>query len=350
MSDAYRTNPFFRGGWFQQDGSCRFTGRIVGTEATVGSDEVGKLLCLYHASQPRSKGAIVESVIDSSGIERDAVDADFDWLLDRGFLVPAEQYNDAIKQWVENGWRFALYYHESLRETPSESDDKPQVVREARSKRGSSVQETTNHPCSREATVELPPPAPFPDRPLEDVLLQRQTCRNFSGGSISPPELSAILECRFLAEDGVGSTAPDEFHVYPFISRVDGIPSGIYEYRQDRHGLVPIDQSYTSEELDELIVELVIGQPYAKKSAVYLFFTIDFPSFATHDTHPGDLRAVYLLLSRIAHTAILNATALDIGTFQTAAFGDSKVASVLRSERLAEAPGYMLSFGHNLQS
>jgi nitroreductase len=47
----------------------------------------------------------------------------------------------------------------------------------------------------------------------------------------------------------------------------------------------------------------------------------------------------------MAHMALLAATALGVDTFQTAAFEDSHVASVLQTTRLEEGPGYVLTFG-----
>lgn len=356
MATTYQISPFFRGGWFQRADDPGFVGEVIGSDATIGSDDVGKLFCLYAAADPKTRAEVVGRVVDELGVDESVVKSDFDWLLDRGFLIPSGEYDDAIDRWLDNGWRMALYFHEYVSEAYSEGDvpPRPDDANDGGLSRGEtcllgSASDTRGDRNGNGDLQRLPSPPPLPDRPVENVLRERATCRDFSGRPVTTEALSAILKRGLLADPGVVSMAVRRsayFRVYPFVSRVEGLPSGIYEYVPDEHGVVPLDRSYGPEEIDELIERLIVGQSHADRAGVSLFVTIDFPTLHERTAHSRGLPTAYLLLSQMAQMALLAATALGVDTFQTAAFEDSHVASVLRTTRLEEGPGYVLTFGH----
>lgn len=344
MAVRYQISPFFRGGWFQREGRLGFVGEVVGTDATVESDDVGKLYCLYHASEPKTKEEVVGAVA-SKGIEEAVAKADFDWLLDRGFLVPEGEYDDGIDRWIENGWLFALYFHEYVSGAYSESDVPARPVEGNDTCLSGSASDARSSGELRQ----LPTPPSFPDRPIDEILRERATCRDFSGRPLSIEEFSAILEHGLTGDPGVDAMAARRstfFRVYPFVSRVETLSAGIYEYVPAEHGVIPLDRTYSAEEIDELMTQLIVGQSHADRSGVSLLVTIDFPSIYERASHSRGLPTAYLLLSQMAQMALLAATAFGVDTFQTAAFEDSAVASVLGSDRLVEGPGYVLTFGH----
>lgn len=345
MAERYQISPFFRGGWSRREPEPGFVGEVVGRDPTVGSDDVGKLFCLYHASEPKPKEEIVRAVVDGAGVEAEAARSAFDWLVEHGFLVPEGAYDDAIDQWLENGWLFALYFHEYVAETYSERDTPPRTVEGD----GTCPFGPARDEWSDDEFRQLPSPPPFPGRPLDEILCERATCRDFSGDPVSVEELSAILQYGLLGDADAGSPLTPRstyFRVYPFVSRVETLSAGVYEYVPSEHGVVPLDRSYDSEEIDRLLTRLIVGQPYAEQAGVSLVVTVDFPTICEDVYRARRLPAAYVLLSQMAQMALLTATAFGIDTFQTAAFEDSHVGSVLRTRPLEEGPGYVLTFGH----
>ncbi|PSP79157.1 hypothetical protein BRC81_06735 [Halobacteriales archaeon QS_1_68_20] len=347
MTTRYRTNPFFRGGWGQREDDPAFVGNVAGRDPIVGGDDVEKLYCLYWATEPRSRDELVGALVDDLGLDADAAEASFDWLREQEFLLPAAEYGENVTQWIDNGWRFALYYHEYVNGA-TDGDAGPVEPGGDESSLGGPADRTR----TGEDLVELPSPPSFPEQSVGDVLFDRETCRDFSGDSIAAEKLSGLLERGLAGDPGAAAIAARRstyLNVYPFVARVEGVEPGIYRYLPEAYGLQPVDLAYDAEELDELVTQLIVGQDYAERAAVTLFVTIDWPALRRETTHPRGLRTAYVMTSQLAHVALLAATAYGLDTFQTAAFEDTDIASVLRTNRLREAPGYVLAFGHGIE-
>jgi hypothetical protein len=343
MDPHYQTNPQFRGGWFKEDAYTKFTGEVIGGDENIDSGDVAKVVVLHYSSEPRTKDEIVDKQCKELNITRQKARSNFYWLLSSDFLMVESDINESVTDWIDNGWRFALYYHSSIHTKRNLTQNRS--PRDVRSATGAK----TRNPNYASSTS-LPPWSSLSDTTLDEILYKRTTCRDFSGQFISIRDLSSILENGVITDT---RTIPDEysnsieFNFYLFVSRVKDLPSGIYEYVQSTHELGIISQKYDTEGIDELVTSLIAGQPFIKGSSVSMFITVNFSSLDGDPPIPGKLQTIYILTSRIAHMAILSATALGIDTFQSAAFEDSKIASMIGSNKLTEGPCYVLSFGYS---
>jgi SagB-type dehydrogenase family enzyme len=115
--------------------------------------------------------------------------------------------------------------------------------------------------------------AGLPDAPLEKVILRRGSSRRFTGGSISFPELSTILEAstRGIPADFYGPQPSFLNRVYLIANAVDGLPAGSYWYDPDRKALTVLQQGDFRGEAGAL----ALGQELAADASANIYFMID---------------------------------------------------------------------------
>lgn len=192
------------------------------------------------------------------------------------------------------------------------------------------------------ATVELP--FVEHDGALYDLLRARKTTRGYDRGQrMTVDELAVAL----YAVWGCHGTAPiigDLFclkrtspsggclhpvEVYPLVSGVDGIDSGLYHYNVRDHSLELIE-ALPEREAVELAASFVCGQAYFGSAHVTFVMTARFPR--NHWKYPKQQKAYPVILMDAAHlsqTLYLVATDLGLGAFVTAA-----INGLLIEERL----------------
>lgn len=93
-------------------------------------------------------------------------------------------------------------------------------------------------------TIALPKPAVTGGMPLQQVLQERRSRRDFSDKAVSLQKLSQLLWSAqgITGEDGKKRTAPSAYEVYPIVMyavvrNVSGLEPGLYQYIPETHSL-----------------------------------------------------------------------------------------------------------------
>jgi putative peptide maturation dehydrogenase len=199
------------------------------------------------------------------------------------------------------------------------------------------------------ATVELP--LTHPAGGVYDALHGRKTTRGYDRAQrLTIEELATTLHTVW----GCHGTAPiigDLFclkrtspsggclhpvEVYPVVSGVAGIDSGIYHYSVRDHALELIER-LSAEEAVEVATTFVCGQAYFGSAQVTLVMTARFPR--NHWKYPKQQKAYPVILMDAAHlsqTLYLVAGDLGLGAFVTAAINALAIEERLGLDGITE--------------
>lgn len=198
-----------------------------------------------------------------------------------------------------------------------------------------------------------------PWQPLDDLLAQRVTCRNFDvARPLSLALLSRMLERVFAAQgvsrqgEGVeflkkhtpsgGSLHATE--AYLLVQRVEGIASGLYHYRPTDHALRPLPAP--AQPLDEFARNVLAGQHWFAQAPVLVIYAPRIPrSHWKYRNHPKAYRALMLDVGHLSQTLYLSATDLGLGAFVTSAINEVQLEQALGLAPLAEGPFAVGGFG-----
>jgi len=186
---------------------------------------------------------------------------------------------------------------------------------------------------------------------LYDALAARKTTRGFDraqkltveelavalyevwGCHGTAPILGDILCLKRTSPSG-GCLHPVE--VYPLISGVNGVDSGLYHYNLRDHALELIER-IAEEEAMELATTFVCGQAYFGSAQVTFVMTARFPR--NHWKYPKQQRAYPVILMDAAHlsqTLYLVAGELGLGAFVTAAINSLDIEERLGLDGVTE--------------
>jgi len=181
---------------------------------------------------------------------------------------------------------------------------------------------------------------------LQSVLLRRQTCRAFVGGSIDIELVSDALYTTFGAVHGnersdlkslgllpVGyrRTSPSGGGLHPsepylVALRVDGLEPGIYHYSSDRHRLTPVRGAIEQGQLGHLLC----GQNFCEEMAYGIFITSDFSKLWWKYPHSRAYRVALLDIGCLAQTFQLVCTAQGTQSWLTGYFRDHQINHLLK--------------------
>ncbi len=197
-----------------------------------------------------------------------------------------------------------------------------------------------------EATViKLPPPRYESKTSLEQALLKRRSVREYSDAPLLLHELSQLLWAAqgITSRDGL-RTAPSAGALYPLevyvvAGRVEGLPSGVYQYRPRDHELALIVSGDKRREL----YEAALQQEWVREGAASLVFSAVYERTTWRYGERG-IRYVHMEVGHAAQNVCLQATALDLGTVVVGAFHDDRVKRILHMPD-EEQPLYILPVG-----
>lgn len=209
--------------------------------------------------------------------------------------------------------------------------------------------------------IRLPVPSGLPVDSLADALVQRKTCRSFTGKAVSLGDISTLLylSLGYLKEreDDIDETVAEGLTArrsspsggglnacegFLHVQNVDGLAPGLYAYHPADHAL-----SFVSTLPDSPLGQLLCGQHFINNLPVGLFITARFDKLWWKYQHSRAYRMAYVEAGHISQTFQLVATALGLGTWLTGALTDDQVEALLGLEDSAEQPLFFVGCGQS---
>jgi SagB-type dehydrogenase family enzyme len=187
------------------------------------------------------------------------------------------------------------------------------------------------------------------------VLLARRSWRRFGPRPITEPDLSALLGLTWGTQRWVRhpanldlrlktSPSPGASHsieAYVCVRRVSGVPSGLYRYLSDTHGLARIGDAWPDDEL----VEKLGKQEWIAGAAAVFFQSSRFDRVQWKYRNPRTYRSIFIEAGHFCQTFCLVATWLKLAPFCTAAFSDSAIEQSFGLDGISEAVLYAMGVG-----
>lgn len=209
--------------------------------------------------------------------------------------------------------------------------------------------------------INLPAPCALNDDSLGKVLLQRKTCRSFTGAAITLNDVGTLLYLTlgYLHErenDRDDSIAPglsarrsspsagglNACEGFLLVQNINGLEPGIYAYHPADHTLSrvnPLPQP--------AIGQLLGGQHFINNLPLGLFITARFDRLWWKYEHSRAYRMAFVEAGHLSQTFQLVATALGLNTWLTGAFADQQVEALLNIEGDAEQPLLFVGCGQS---
>jgi SagB-type dehydrogenase family enzyme len=201
------------------------------------------------------------------------------------------------------------------------------------------------------------PRRPLPMRdPVEDVFAARRTHHEFGATPIRVDALATVLGYTFAPQrflDGgvfgpqqarVSASAGGRHEVECYVAVFDvvGVPPGLYHYAPEVHRLELLDAAVDRHR----IAGLVYGQEPAYRGAFTCLTTTVAGRLSWKYRHPRAYRLWMYDAGHYGQTFALACTALGLAPFQTVAFHDSGVESMLGLDADEEFATYLLAAGN----
>lgn len=205
----------------------------------------------------------------------------------------------------------------------------------------------------------LPKPSCLPEASLTNVLINRKTCRTFTGEAISLEAVSTLLylslgylhertndidesvaeglQARRSSPSGGGLNACEGFLQ---VQHVAGLKPGIYAYHPTEHAL-----SFVNPLPFEPLGHLLCGQHFINNLPVGLFITSRFDKLWWKYEHSRAYRMAYVEAGHISQTFQLVATSLGLNTWLTGALTDDQVEALLGLVDSPEQPLFFVGCG-----
>jgi SagB-type dehydrogenase family enzyme len=213
------------------------------------------------------------------------------------------------------------------------------------------------HPAC--ALITLPNPPCLPEGCLSNALIDRKTCRIFTGEAVSIEVVSTLLylslgylrerasdidECiaegldaRRSSPSGGGLNACEGFLL---AQNVIGLEPGLYAYHPKEHAL-----SFVKPLPSLSLGHLLCGQHFISNLPVGLFITSRFDKLWWKYGHSRAYRMAYVEAGHISQTFQLVATSLGLKTWLTGALTDDQVEALLGLEDSPEQPLFFVGCG-----
>jgi SagB-type dehydrogenase family enzyme len=203
----------------------------------------------------------------------------------------------------------------------------------------------TTSKTAADKTLLLPPPKTGSRFSLERVLLVRRSIREYTREPLTLFELSQLLwSCQGITSTEGFRTTPSAGAVFPLeiyavVSRVEGLPPGVYHYLPERkeHRVKLIKRGSIGKQLFELSTQ----QDFIKRVAVNLVIAT-VTSRMEKQYGEAALRLVLMEMGHAVQNVHLQAEALGLGSVAVGYLQEAEVRELLGIE--AE-PLYMVSIG-----
>lgn len=188
-----------------------------------------------------------------------------------------------------------------------------------------------------------------------DVLLNRRSYRSFTAQPLELQDFACLLHIvfgpqRFVDAGSFGTlqlkTTPNagarhEIECYVIAFNVLGIPPGLYHYDSLAQALEALPVNICREQISDIMYD----QPMAETAPMICLTTAVTERSAYKYQHGRAYRLLFYNVGHLGQTFALTATALGMGTFQTAAFRDSVADDLLGIDGSSEFVTYVLGCG-----
>ncbi|MFP3675960.1 SagB family peptide dehydrogenase [Pseudomonas sp. SIMBA_041] len=209
--------------------------------------------------------------------------------------------------------------------------------------------------------ISLPKPGCLPQSTLANTLIDRKTCRTFTGEPLSLEAVSTLLylSLGYLREreddvdesiaEGLGArrTSPsggglNACEGFLLVQNVSGLKPGLYAYHPSEHAL-----SFVNPLPGRPLGQLLCGQHFINNLPVGLFITSRFDKLWWKYEHSRAYRMAYVEAGHISQTFQLVATSLGFNTWLTGALTDDQVETLLGLNDSAEQPLFFVGCGNS---
>jgi SagB-type dehydrogenase family enzyme len=207
--------------------------------------------------------------------------------------------------------------------------------------------------------IELPKPSCLPEGSLANTLIDRKTCRTFTGDALSLEVVSTLLylSLGYLREredtidencvEGLGArrTSPsggglNACEGFLLVQNVIGLNPGLYAYLPTGHAL-----RFVNPLPGRPLGQLLCGQHFINNLPVGLFITSRFDKLWWTYEHSRAYRMAYVEAGHISQTFQLVATSLGLNTWLTGALTDDQVETLLGLNDNPEQPLFFVGCG-----
>ncbi|GMR03583.1 MAG: SagB/ThcOx family dehydrogenase [Gammaproteobacteria bacterium] len=178
--------------------------------------------------------------------------------------------------------------------------------------------------------VKLPAPRRQGRQPLEQVMAQRRSVREFSDAPLTLDEVSQLLwAAQGITATGYLRTAPSAGALYPLeihlaAGNVEGLNAGAYRYRPQGHVL---KQAVAGDKRRELAAA-ALNQEWVEQGAAVFVFAAVFRR-TTRKYGKRGIQYAHLETGHAAQNVFLQAVALGLATVVVGAFDDKQVQHVM---------------------
>ena len=187
-----------------------------------------------------------------------------------------------------------------------------------------------------------------PSGELEEVITARRSTRTYSGESLSTHQLAHLLHFSYGETDrrrhyrAVGSGgALYPLELYAFVSRVDGLDSGIYHYNVEHHCLDVISRDEFGPALQSAAW---LADVEADRMSVLFVVTAVFRR-STMKYKDRGYRMVLMEAGAVAQNMCLVATRLGLAACVLGGFQDDALSALLEIDGYEEAPLLLVAVG-----
>ena len=197
--------------------------------------------------------------------------------------------------------------------------------------------------------IALPGPA---TGPLDAVLLQRYTGRNFDAGAVLPMDVLARLLQRTFGAQDQHMMAPDAWvlkkaspsagglhpiEAYLLVQRVEGVPVGLYHYHPVKHALTLL-RALDAAQARALALQAVADQDWFADAPLMVVLAARVErNFWKYRNHTKAYRALMLDAGHLSQTWYLLATEAGMPAFITAAINEVNLEQALGLDPLKDA-------------
>lgn len=194
-------------------------------------------------------------------------------------------------------------------------------------------------------TLSLPAPEFPAEGNLGALLDARQSVRDYSSQPLSLAELSTLLWSAYGFQEDGGRTVPSAGAIYPMsifvvATDVEGLDSGVYEYRADTHQV----ELLTGGDMRGELMAAALGQTAVGSSPVTVVVSGD-PQRLRERYADRAERYTLLEAGHIGQNLALSAQSLGLGIVTIGAFRDAEVQNALTLPA-TENVYYLVPVGH----
>ena len=199
--------------------------------------------------------------------------------------------------------------------------------------------------------------------PLDSLLAQRTTCRNFDPDHrVALTDLASLLHRVFGAQAtkelapgaiALKKNSPSGGGLHPIeafvlVQRVEGLAPGLYHYHSTGHALQVL-RELDAESIAPMASELVAGQHWFANAPVMVLMAARFGrNFWKYRNHAKASRVIQLDAGHLSQNLYITATELGYGAFVTGAINDECAERLFELDGMATGAIAVCGFGRRV--